>query len=108
MRRLLDTLKKASLTNVTSKFYDDARHELIHETNSPEVIDEVVEGLRIHVTTLARADRRGSRAVKSVTRTCGTWAMRGRNMRPAQDRINSARGTIVPATVKQTHGLDLN
>jgi alpha-beta hydrolase superfamily lysophospholipase len=45
VRRLLDTLKKAGLTKVSSQFYDDARHELLHETNRKCVIDDIVAWL---------------------------------------------------------------
>ena len=45
VRRLLDRLAEAKLTNVTSVFYEGARHELVHETNRAEVIQEVVHWL---------------------------------------------------------------
>ncbi|HLG54363.1 MAG TPA: alpha/beta hydrolase [Vicinamibacterales bacterium] len=43
VRRLLKVLEQAQLSNVTSKFYDDARHELVHETNRKKVIEELVD-----------------------------------------------------------------
>ena len=42
VRRLLNVLALAKLTQVSSCFYDGARHELLHETNRAAVIEELV------------------------------------------------------------------
>lgn len=42
VRRLLDTLASAGLTNVSSKFFKDDRHELVHEIDRGDVIKHVV------------------------------------------------------------------
>ena len=46
VQRLLDLLEKAGLRKVSSQFYPDARHELVHETNRKAVIGDVVDWLR--------------------------------------------------------------
>ena len=46
VRRLLTVLAEAGLSNVSSRFYDGARHELVHETNRALVIQDVVTWLR--------------------------------------------------------------
>ena len=46
VRRLLKVLADAGLSNVSSRFYDDARHELVHETNRALVIQDVVTWLQ--------------------------------------------------------------
>lgn len=50
VRRVLDTLSAAGLTSVSSKFYDDARHELVHEKNRKDVIPHIVSWLTKHIT----------------------------------------------------------
>jgi alpha-beta hydrolase superfamily lysophospholipase len=47
---VLDTLSAAGLTSVSSKFYDDARHELVHEKNRKDVIPHIVSWLTKHIT----------------------------------------------------------
>lgn len=42
VQRLHDVYRKAGLTNVTMRLYDDARHELVNETNRDEVTADVV------------------------------------------------------------------
>jgi alpha-beta hydrolase superfamily lysophospholipase len=48
VRRLLDILGRAGLTKVSSKFYDEARHELVHERNRGEVIGDIANWLLTH------------------------------------------------------------
>jgi alpha-beta hydrolase superfamily lysophospholipase len=45
VRRLLDVLAKAGLSSVSSQFYEDARHELVHETNRDDVMCDIVAWL---------------------------------------------------------------
>jgi alpha-beta hydrolase superfamily lysophospholipase len=59
VRRLLAMLEKAELTHVTSKFYNDARHELLHETNRKDVIHDIVTWLLTHNTAPTTFDTRG-------------------------------------------------
>jgi alpha-beta hydrolase superfamily lysophospholipase len=54
VRRLLHLLPKAGLTTVSSKSYDDARHELVHETNREGVMRDLVAWL---LTNLLRGSR---------------------------------------------------
>ena len=49
VRRLLKVLADAGLSNVSSRFYDDARHELVHETNRALVIQDLVTWLQTMV-----------------------------------------------------------
>jgi alpha-beta hydrolase superfamily lysophospholipase len=46
VRRLLKYLGDAHLTKVSSAFYEQARHELLHETNRETVIPEIVGWLK--------------------------------------------------------------
>lgn len=48
VRRLIETLAAAGLLNVSAKFYDGARHELLHETNRIDVINDLVCWLTTH------------------------------------------------------------
>jgi alpha-beta hydrolase superfamily lysophospholipase len=50
VRRLLDVMAKAGLTNVSGQLYDDARHELVHETNRQDVMRDIVAWLLTHRT----------------------------------------------------------
>jgi alpha-beta hydrolase superfamily lysophospholipase len=43
LRTLLDLYAAARLTNVTHRFYEDGRHELLNDTNRDEVIGHLVE-----------------------------------------------------------------
>jgi alpha-beta hydrolase superfamily lysophospholipase len=43
---LVDRYREAGLTDVTVHVYDDARHEILNETNRSEVIDDLLEWLQ--------------------------------------------------------------
>jgi alpha-beta hydrolase superfamily lysophospholipase len=42
VRRLFDLYRRAGLTEVSMRLYDDARHELLNETNRDEVMQDLV------------------------------------------------------------------
>jgi alpha-beta hydrolase superfamily lysophospholipase len=46
VRRLLRAFQNAGLSNVSYKFYEGARHELVNETNREEVTGDLIEWLR--------------------------------------------------------------
>jgi alpha-beta hydrolase superfamily lysophospholipase len=50
VRRLLEVLAKAGLMNVSSQFYDEARHELVHETNRKDVTRDIIVWLLTNKT----------------------------------------------------------
>ena len=43
---LVDRYREAGLTDVTVRVYEDARHEILNETNRSEVIDDLLEWLQ--------------------------------------------------------------
>jgi alpha-beta hydrolase superfamily lysophospholipase len=51
VRRLLAAYSKLSLTKVSSKFYDGARHELLNETNRDDVTRDLICWLNAVVST---------------------------------------------------------
>ena len=46
VQNVIDQYKKFGLENLTSKFYEGARHELLNETNKEEVYEDIYEWLR--------------------------------------------------------------
>jgi len=48
VKAMINRLKKYGNTNVTYKFYEDARHELFNEINRDEVFNDVIEWLDSH------------------------------------------------------------
>ena len=48
VKAMINRLKKYGNTNVTYKFYENARHELFNEINRDEVFNDVIEWLETH------------------------------------------------------------
>lgn len=46
VQKVIDQYKNAGLQNITSKFYEGARHELLNETNRDEVYNDIYQWIR--------------------------------------------------------------
>ena len=47
--KLVETYKKHGIIDLTYKLYKDGRHEMLHETNKEEVIENIIKWLNAHI-----------------------------------------------------------
>lgn len=51
VRKVYEAYNQIGCKDVTMKLYEDARHEMLHETNKEEVYEDVLKWVKDHVTT---------------------------------------------------------
>jgi alpha-beta hydrolase superfamily lysophospholipase len=49
VKQVYDTMKNAGISDLTIKFYDDARHETLNEINRNEVTSDVIAWINKHI-----------------------------------------------------------
>ncbi len=47
---VINTYKKAGIKDLTYKFYEDARHEMLNEINREEVFTDIIKWLELHIS----------------------------------------------------------
>ena len=56
VRHLVEQLVAAGLTRLSQRFYPGARHELLHETNREQVVDDLLRWLEVAARRETPAD----------------------------------------------------